>query len=111
MSAIEIPTVTATTLPAGARLIDVREPDEWAAGHAPGAAHLPMMQIPDRAAEVPRDGDVVVVCRSGARSAQVVSYLLANGWGNVHNLDGGMRGWAAAGQPMVADDDRQAQVI
>ena len=68
-------------------LLDVREPDEWDAGHAPDAHHLPMMEIPARMAEVPTDTEIVVVCRSGARSGRVVSYLIGNGWGSVRNLD------------------------
>ncbi len=84
-------------------VIDVREGEEWEAGHAPQARHIPMMQIPTRVDEVPRDRDVVVVCRVGARSAQVVAYLRAQGYDRVANLDGGMIAWAAAGLPVVAD--------
>jgi rhodanese-related sulfurtransferase len=95
----------------GAYLLDVREPDEWAAGHAPGAHHLPMMQIPARMADVPTDVDVVVVCRSGGRSGQVVSYLMGNGWDNVRNLDGGMQRWAASGREVVSENGQPAQVL
>lgn len=94
-----------------AYLLDVREDDEWVAGHAPGAHHLPMMQVPARLAEVPRDGDVVVVCRAGHRSAQVVAYLTGNGWHNVRNLDGGMHDWVAARRPMVSEDGQPARVV
>ena len=107
----DIPTVTAPTVAPGAYLLDVREPDEFAAGHAPGAHHLPMMEIPARMAEVPQDSDVVVVCRMGGRSAQVVAFLRGHGWDNVHNLDGGMRDWAAAGRELVSEDGRPARVI
>lgn len=103
--------MTASQVDDDAYLLDVREPDEWAAGHAPGAHHLPMMQVPARMAEIPADRDVVVVCRSGGRSAQVVSYLLGNGWDNVHNLDGGMHSWAASGRDVVTDDGRPPQVL
>jgi rhodanese-related sulfurtransferase len=92
-------------------LLDVREPDEWSAGHAPDAHHLPMMEIPARLSEIPTEGEVVVVCRSGGRSAQVVGYLLGNGWDNVRNLDGGMREWAAANRPMLSEDGTPARVI
>lgn len=92
-------------------LLDVREPDEWEAGHAPGAHHLPMMEVPARLAELPTDQDVVVVCRSGGRSGQVVSYLLGNGWDNVRNLDGGMQDWAAAGRPLESENGQPARVI
>lgn len=107
----QIPTVTAAAVPADAYLLDVREDDEWAAGHAPTAVHLPMMEIPARMHEVPQDGEVVVVCRVGGRSGQVVAYLRQQGWENVTNLDGGMNGWAAAGRPVVADDGRAPQII
>jgi rhodanese-related sulfurtransferase len=94
-----------------AYLLDVREPEEWTAGHAPGAHHLPMMEIPARMAEVPTDVEVVVVCRSGGRSGQVVSYLMANGWDNVRNLDGGMQVWAASGREVVSESGQPAQVL
>ncbi len=103
--------MTASQVDDDAYLLDVREPDEWAAGHAPGAHHLPMMQVPARMAEIPADRDVVVVCRSGGRSAQVVSYLAGNGWDNVYNLDGGMHSWAASGRDVVTDDGRPPQVL
>jgi rhodanese-related sulfurtransferase len=103
--------VTAAQVENGAYLLDVRESDEWAAGHAPGAHHLPMMEIPARMAEVPTDADVVVVCRSGGRSGQVTSYLLGNGWDNVRNLDGGMQSWAAAGREMVSENGQPARVL
>lgn len=95
----------------GAYVLDVREPDEWEAGHAPGAHHLPMMEVPARMAEIPTDQEVVVVCRSGGRSGQVVSYLMGNGWDNVRNLDGGMEAWQSAGRPMVSEDGQPARVV
>ena len=103
--------MTASQVKPGAYLLDVREDDEWAAGHAPGAHHLPMMEIPARVAEIPGDTDVVVVCRSGGRSGQVVAYLAQNGWDNVHNLDGGMRSWAASGREIVAENGQPARVL
>ncbi|MFI6758127.1 rhodanese-like domain-containing protein [Micromonospora sp. NPDC050417] len=106
-----VPAVSVTEVDADAYLLDVREPDEWAAGHAPGAHHLPMMEVPARLADLPTDQDVVVVCRSGGRSGQVVSYLLGNGWDNVRNLDGGMQEWAAAGRPLESENGQPARVI
>lgn len=103
--------IDAAQVPAEAYLLDVREPDEWAAGHAPDAVHLPMMDIPARMEEVPRDGDVVVVCRSGGRSGQVVAYLRHHGFENVVNLDGGMLDWAAAGKPLVSEDGQSPRVL
>jgi rhodanese-related sulfurtransferase len=103
--------VTAPQVDPSAYLLDVREPDEWAAGHAPDAHHLPMMEVPARLAEIPVDSEVVVVCRSGGRSGQVVSYLMGNGWDNVRNLDGGMQSWAAAGREVVSEDGQPARVL
>ena len=103
--------MTASQVDDDAYLLDVREPDEWEAGHAPGAHHVPMMEIPARMAEIPDDRDVVVVCRSGGRSGQVVSYLTGNGWDNVRNLDGGMQSWAAAGRDVVSENGQPARVL
>jgi rhodanese-related sulfurtransferase len=108
---VHIPTVTVSDVSTDAYLLDVRELDEWNAGHAPGAAHLPMMEIPSRMDEVPQDREVVVVCRIGGRSGHVVAYLRQQGWDNVTNLDGGMMGWAAAGRPVVTDDGRVPQIV
>ena len=103
--------MTAAQVENGAYLLDVREPDEWAAGHAPDAHHMPMMEVPARMAEVPADADVVVVCRSGGRSGQVTSYLIGNGWDNVRNLDGGMQSWAGAGRDLVSENGQPARVL
>lgn len=106
-----VPSVSAGEVARDAYLIDVREDDEWTAGHAPGARHVPMMQIPARLDEVPMDGDVVLVCRSGSRSGQVVAFLAARGWDNVRNLDGGMIDWAASGRPVVSEDGSEPRVL
>jgi rhodanese-related sulfurtransferase len=108
---VVIPTVAVDDVDADAYLLDVREDDEWAAGHAPGAAHLPMMEIPSRLSDVPKDRDVVVVCRVGGRSGQVVAYLVQQGYKNVSNLDGGMMRWAALGRPMVAEGGHEPHVL
>jgi rhodanese-related sulfurtransferase len=91
-------------------LLDVREPDEWDAGHIAGAAHIPMSELLDRLAEVPKDADVVVVCRSGNRSAAVTDYLLRGGW-TARNLADGMLGWASLGRPMVSEVPGQPSVL
>jgi len=105
-----VPTVTVPELTGEVHLLDVREVDEWVAGHAPGAQHLPMYELPGRLAEVPADREVVVVCRVGVRSAQVVQFLIGRGWQNVRNLAGGMQDWAAAGRPLVSDTGAPAMV-
>lgn len=107
----EIPTVAVAQIADNAYVLDVREEDEWSAGHAPEAHHIPMMEIPSRLAEVPTEGDVVVICRSGGRSGQVVGYLLGNGWANVRNVAGGMHDWAAAGRPMASENGQPARVL
>lgn len=102
--------MTPAQVPEGAYILDVREDDEWRAGHPPGAHHLPMMQVPGRLDEVPRDVEIVVACRVGARSAQVVAYLLGTGLDRVSNLDGGLVAWAAAGRPLVSEDGHAPRV-
>jgi len=89
-------------LEGGALLLDIREPDEWDAGHAPDATWIPMGDIAARQAELPADRDIVVVCRSGARSARVTAALRGAGY-EASNLSGGMQAWAAAGRPVVTD--------
>jgi rhodanese-related sulfurtransferase len=98
-------------IPDGAYVLDVREDDEWTAGHAPDAVHLPMMQIPPRLDEIPGDRDVYVVCRVGGRSAQVVGFLHGNGLDRAINVDGGMQSWEAAGRPMVSEDGGAPRVV
>jgi rhodanese-related sulfurtransferase len=106
-----VPTVTVSDVTDGAFLLDVRDPDEWEAGHAPEATHVPMMELPDRVGELPDDRDIVVVCRVGSRSAQVVAYLMAHGRNRVANLDGGMFAWHAAGRPVVSTDGAAGYVL
>ncbi len=86
----------------GAVVIDVRELDEWSAGHAPQARFIPMGQVQARLDEVPRDGTAVIVCRSGARSHTVTQFLNSHGI-NAVNMSGGMRAWEKAGLPVVTD--------
>lgn len=81
----------------GAFLLDVREPDEWAAAHIPGATLIPLGELQSRIGEVPSDKTVLVYCRSGNRSASGRDLLRAAGYGNVTSLAGGIQQWAAAG--------------
>jgi rhodanese-related sulfurtransferase len=103
VSSAEVPAVS---VPDGAWLLDVREDDEWAAGHVPGATHIPLGQLGARATEVPRDTTIYVICRSGARSARAAFALTGSGWDAI-NVAGGMQDWAAAGLPMTADSGRE----
>lgn len=97
-----VPSVDAERIPAEAVLLDVREPDEWQAGHVAGAVHIPLADLPARLDELPAGGRLVVVCRSGVRSARAVAWLAQNGH-DALNLDGGMVAWAAAGREMVSE--------
>jgi rhodanese-related sulfurtransferase len=97
-----IPEIPASGVPDNAWLLDVREPVEWAAGHAPGARHIPLGQVGARTAEIPQDETIYVICRSGARSARVTQALTGAGWQAV-NVAGGMQDWAVAGRPMIAE--------
>ena len=74
-------------------VVDVREPYEWNAGHLEDARHIPLQQVPARMGEIPRDAEIVMVCRSGSRSANAQQFLLANGFERVKNLSGGMTAW------------------
>ena len=94
----------------GAVLLDVREQEEWDAGHAPAARHLPMSTISDRGEEIPTDRLIVCVCRSGGRSGAVTEALVNGGWRAV-NLEGGMQAWEAAGLPVLDDGGRPGQVV
>ena len=83
-------------------LIDVREPDEVAQASIPGALHIPMGELLERIAEVPRDRRVVFICHSGARSDSVCRYLEENeGFGDLANLEGGIVAWHQAGLPLT----------
>mgnify|MGYP000880118061 FL=1 len=79
-------------------VVDVREQDEWDAGHVPHAIHIPMGEIVERIAEVP-DG-VAVICHSGGRSARVVQYLESQGY-TAANVVGGTSAWIAAGHDVA----------
>lgn len=90
-------------LPDGLAVLDVREDFEWEAGHIDGALHIPMMQLLDRLGELP-DGQTLVVCKVGSRSAQVTGYLAQQGY-DVVNLAGGLWDWQAAGRALVSESD------
>lgn len=75
-------------------LVDVRENDERAAAHIDGI-HIPLAEIPSRAAEIPQDTPVVVYCRGGVRSARAIEYLESIGYTNLTNLQGGIVAYLA----------------
>ncbi len=88
-------------------LIDVREPEEWAAGHALSATHMPLAAL--RPGDLPRDKIIVAVCRSGNRSGKAAEQLRTAGL-DVRNLTGGMSAWADAGLPVHRDDGRPGTI-
>ncbi|MCA1981857.1 rhodanese-like domain-containing protein [Nocardioides nematodiphilus] len=98
---MSIPTVEINGVPdpIPVPVVDVREEHEWAAGHIEGAIHIPLGVLPVRAHELP-EGQFLVVCHLGGRSAQAVQWLTRNGHDAV-NLAGGMDAWEAAGRPTV----------
>jgi rhodanese-related sulfurtransferase len=84
-------------------LLDVREDDEWQRGHAAGARHIPMGDVPSRLADIDPGAQLYVVCHAGGRSQRVAQYLVRNGY-QAANVSGGMLAWAGAGRPVVTDD-------
>lgn len=81
-------------------ILDVRRQDEWDAGHAPTAVHIPIEELQNRLGELPStDGPIPVVCRGGGRSARAAKWLGENGYQAI-NVSGGMKAWHAAGKPM-----------
>jgi rhodanese-related sulfurtransferase len=75
-------------------LLDVREPDEIATAAIAGVTAIPMMDIPQRFAELPNDADIIVMCHHGSRSAHVTQFLNDNGYSRAANLEGGIDAWS-----------------
>ncbi len=85
----------------GAFILDVRQPEEWQQFHIPGATLIPLGELPNRLNEVPKDRPVVVVCRTGHRSAQGRDILLNAGFTQVTSMAGGVTEWQAQGLPVA----------
>jgi rhodanese-related sulfurtransferase len=85
----------------GALLIDVRESDEWRAGHAPSARHIPLGQLAGHLARLPKDREILFVCASGGRSGAATSLARRAGLEKALNVRGGMLAWARAGLPTI----------
>jgi rhodanese-related sulfurtransferase len=94
--------VPAAEVPAGAYLLDVREPEEWDAGHAPDAVHIPLGELGARYTELSQDRPLYVICRTGNRSGRAAHALAGAGW-DASNVADGMVGWQAAGLPMTSE--------
>lgn len=104
-----VPEVLSADLPAGVYLLDVREDDEWVAGHAPDAVHVRLGELGARLDELPQDREVYVICRTGARSAYAAQALIGGGM-NAINVADGMTGWAVAGRPMINEEGDEPYV-
>ncbi|WP_137122815.1 rhodanese-like domain-containing protein [Segeticoccus rhizosphaerae] len=106
-----IPQIDVTDVTDDATLLDVREPDEWQAGHAPGAVLIPLRDLPGRLAEVAAmgEGTLAIVCRSGHRSGQATAWLTRQGY-DVTNVAGGMQAWQRAGKAMVTESGAEPRV-
>ena len=96
-------------LKTGGLLVDVRERNEWDAGHAPKARHVPLSSLGSSIERLPTDRTLVVVCRSGNRSKRATRLLRKHGL-DARNLRGGMTAWRAAGQPLVSSKGRPGTV-
>ena len=105
----EFESVRVDDLPVGT-LLDVREDYEWEAGHAEGALHIPMDQLPSRLGELDPDEDLLVVCRTGGRSARVTAWLVAHGY-SAMNVAGGMDAWTEAGKSLVSENGQRPTVL
>jgi rhodanese-related sulfurtransferase len=90
----------ATRLDAGAFLLDVRQPDEYKAGHVPGACLIPLAEVPERLGEIPTGGELLVICRSGARSMAAAEFLEQQQI-PAANVAGGTLAWIESGREVV----------
>jgi rhodanese-related sulfurtransferase len=91
-------------------VLDVRTSEEFVGGHVPGAVNIPHEQVAARLAEVPKDKDVVLYCRSGRRAAMAAEVLAANGYSRLKYLEGDMPAWIAQGRPVEMPKDATACV-
>ena len=85
-------------------VLDVRTPEEYAAGHVPGAVNVPYDQVASHLAEIPKDKDVVLYCRSGRRTGLAAEVLEANGYTKLGHLQGDMQAWLQDGRPVEGGD-------
>ena len=88
----------------GAAVLDVRQPEEYREVHVPGAVLIPLATLPDRLDEIPSERPVLVICRSGGRSARAVEWLLAQGVDAV-NVAGGTAAWIDGGHEVAMGDE------
>lgn len=91
-------------------VLDVRSPEEFVTGHVPGAVNIPFDQVAGRLAEIPKDQDLVLYCRSGRRASIAADVLVANGYAAPSLLEGDMAGWQRADLPVERPADAAACV-
>ena len=89
----------------GAYVLDVRSPEEYASGHVPGAVNIPYDQIAARMAEVPKDKDVVLYCKSGRRAGIAAEVLAGQGYTRLQHLEGDIVAWVDKGRPVETPKD------
>ena len=106
----DIDTVTVSDIPEAARILDVREDYEWAAGHAEHAVHIPLDQLPARLDELDPDEDLYVICRTGGRSFRAAQWLVGQGY-SAMNVAGGMDQWLENGLPLVSDNGLKPVIL
>jgi rhodanese-related sulfurtransferase len=94
------PAAAAARVKDGAVLVDVREPDEWSAGHAAGAIHVPLAIVFTDFERLPVDRELIFICKSGQRSAVASEYAAARGATKLANVEGGTDAWREAGLPI-----------
>jgi rhodanese-related sulfurtransferase len=103
-------TVTVNEIPADGKILDVREDYEWVAGHADGALHIPLDQLPQRLNDLDPDEDLYVICRTGGRSYRAAQWLVGQGY-TAMNVAGGMDQWLESGKPLVSDNGLKPVVL
>ncbi|MFT3876101.1 MAG: rhodanese-like domain-containing protein [Propioniciclava sp.] len=111
MAETQIPQVDVRAVNEDAVILDVRQPNEFEAGHAPGAVSIPLGELRARLAEVPSvDGPLPVICKAGARSQMAAEFLAAHGL-EVVNIIGGTGAWYEAGKTLVSENGETPAVV
>lgn len=86
------------------QLIDVREEEEYAAAHLPGALNIPLSELPARFDEISEDSPALFVCNTGIRSSQAALFLAGMGYENLYNLEDGTKGWMQKGYSVAGEE-------
>jgi rhodanese-related sulfurtransferase len=110
----DVPVIAPADVSDNAIILDVREDDEWNAGHIEGAVHVPLTAVANRMSYEPgellTDDPIVVTCKGGGRASRAAAWLNANGFDAVV-LDGGMLGWLDAGRPMISESGQNPEIV